>query len=128
MNELVVVNEVCSRCARPLCDGSGLCPDCDAPPLPATILPDGSPGQLKPGGPGTTVGLACLDNRWLVVALLLVAGPVGLPALWLSRRFSKGVKIGVSIAYAVATIGVPVALIWYWCEMSLRPLADALAR
>lgn len=83
---------------------------------------------MIPVGRQPTRGLRVLDNRWLVVGLLLVVGPIGLPALWLSRRFSKKVKIGVSLGYALVTIGLPVAMIWYWCEMSLRPLVDALAR
>jgi hypothetical protein len=74
------------------------------------------------------VGLTCLDNRWVVVGLLLVAGPAGLAALWLSRRFSKAVKIAATVAYAALTVAVPIALVRYWCETALRPLVDALAK
>jgi hypothetical protein len=111
MNELVPVAEV----SRP--------PGGDA----LRVGPQSQSQQL-PAQHAASVSLAVLDNRWLVVGLLLVAGPMGLPALWFSRRFSKGVKIGVSIAYAVVTVALPVAMVWYWCETAVRPLVDALAR
>ena len=127
MNELVVADEVCIRCGRAGAETSGLCPECATQLLPATPPPENDCRQPVPVDRPPVVGLACLDNRWLVAALVLFAGPVGLPALWLSRRFSRGVKIGVSVAYAALTVALPVAMIWYWCEVSLRPLVDALA-
>ena len=128
MNTLVVVSEVCSRCGRSLPDGSGFCSHCDSPPVSKAVLLGSNCGQPIPADRPPTVGLACLDNRWMVVGLLLVAGPAGLPFLWFSRRFSKSVKILTSVAYAVLTVAVPLGLVWYWCEVSVRPLVNALAK
>ena len=128
MNELVVLARICSRCGEPLPHGADLCPDCDSRDLPTVVPPGGNCGLPVPAERGPAVGLACLDNRWLVAGLLLVAGPIGLPALWLSRRFSRGVKIVTTALYAALTVAVPIALIWYWCEAAVRPLVDALVK
>jgi len=128
MNELVVLATTCSRCGEPLPHGEEVCPVCDSREPPAVVQPGGNSALPVPAEPGPVVGLTCLDNRWLVVGLLLVAGPIGLPALWLSRRFSRGVKIVTTALYAALTVAVPIALIWYWCETAVRPLVDALAK
>lgn len=87
------------------------------------------PVRLQAAGEaGSSLTLSVLDNRWLVVGLLLVAGPIGLPALWFSRRFSTKVKVGTTILYAIVTVVFPLAMVWYWCETAVRPLVDALVR
>ena len=128
MNELVVLATTCSRCGEPRPHGSEVCPDCNSRELPTVVRPGGNCGPPVPAERGPAVGLACLDNRWLVAGLLLVAGPIGLPALWLSRRFSRGVKIATTALYAALTVAMPMALIWYWCEAAVRPLVDALVK
>ena len=45
-----------------------------------------------------------LDNRLLVVGLMLLTGPLGLPALWLNRRFSATSKILGTIGFMLLTI------------------------
>lgn len=65
-----------------------------------------------------------LGNRLVVVGLLAVAGPLGLPALWLSRRFSKPTKIATTVVFFLATVVAPLALAYYWLEVALRPLVD----
>jgi len=66
-----------------------------------------------------------LNNRWLVIGLLLCLGPLGLPALWFSPRFGRVVKVGTTVAYLLLTVVVPVATIFYFLELSLRPLVNA---
>lgn len=128
MNELLVLATTCDRCGEPLPHGAEVCPECNSREL-AMLLPPGGNGKPPvPAERGPVVGLTCLDNRWLVVGLLLVAGPIGLPALWLSRRFSPGVKIATTVLYAALTVVVPIALVWYWCEAAVRPLVDALVK
>lgn len=67
-----------------------------------------------------------LDNRWVVYGLLATVGPMGLPALWFSRRFSPGVKITLTILFFVLTVLLPLAVSWYFLDVYLRPLTDAL--
>jgi hypothetical protein len=69
-----------------------------------------------------------LDNRLTVLSLLACAGPIGLPALWLSRRFSKGTKALVTIAFLLATVVFPLAMAYYWLDVALRPLVDAMSQ
>lgn len=64
-------------------------------------------------------------NRWLVIGLLLVAGPLGLPALWLSRRFGRTTKIITSVVFFLATVVAPLAITYYWLEIALQPLVEA---
>ena len=73
MNELVVLATTCSRCGEPLPHGEEVCPVCDSREPPAVVQPGGNSALPVPAEPGPVVGLTCLDNRWLVVGLLLPA-------------------------------------------------------
>jgi hypothetical protein len=66
-----------------------------------------------------------LSNRAVVIGLLAISGPIGLPALWLSRRFSRTTKIVTTVAFLLATVAFPLALTYYWTEIALRPLVEA---
>ena len=68
-----------------------------------------------------------LDNRWVISALLLAVGPIGLPALWFSRRFSFAAKTGITVLFLLLTAVVPLVVAWYFFEVALRPLLDAMA-
>ena len=65
-----------------------------------------------------------LDNRLLVTGLLLLIGPLGLPAFWLNRRFAPITKILGTIGFVALTIVLPIVLTWYWCQHALQPLVD----
>ena len=69
-----------------------------------------------------------LERRWVVLAILLCMGPLGLPLVWFNRRFSKLSKIVLTAGFVLVTIVFPIVLVWYWCEVAIRPLAEALAR
>jgi hypothetical protein len=69
-----------------------------------------------------------LERRWVLITILLVAGPLGLLLVWPSRRFARSTKIVVTVGVVLVTVVLPLALAWYWCEMAVRPLVDALAR
>ncbi len=68
-----------------------------------------------------------LDNRLVVIGILLCAGPLGLPALWFSRRFSRVTKVVTTIAYFVFTAVLPLVIAWYCLDFAVRPLLEALA-
>jgi hypothetical protein len=40
---------------------------------------------------------------WVLILLFLVLGPLGLPYLWKSPKFSRGMKIALTIAVLVYT-------------------------
>ncbi len=65
-----------------------------------------------------------LNNRWVVLMLLAVVGPLGLPALWLSPRFKPWVKATITLVWFLLTAVVPLAIAWYWLDYALRPLVD----
>ncbi len=45
------------------------------------------------------------EKVWYVVVMLLTVGPMALPLLWQSRRFSRAAKIGWTIAVIALAIG-----------------------
>ncbi|MCA9099593.1 MAG: hypothetical protein R3C10_21610 [Pirellulales bacterium] len=65
------------------------------------------------------------DNRLFVVGVLLVVGPLGLPLIWVSRRLSLGAKIAWTVVFVLFTVVLPIALVWYCCDVLLQPLLDA---
>ena len=67
-----------------------------------------------------------LNNPLAIVGLLAVVGPLGLPALWLSKRFSRITKIVTTIVFLLVTVVLPLATAYYWLEIALRPLADVM--
>lgn len=85
--------------------------------------PPAAPAKLELSRPLAAV----LNSRLAVVAILLVAGPIGLPVLWFSGRFSKSAKIVTTLTFFAVTVVFPLAMTYYWCEVALRPLVDALA-
>ena len=70
--------------------------------------------------------LAWLNHRGVVAAILLFCGPLGLPALWFSPRFSLTTKIIISVVLFAATVIAPLAVSWYWLDVAVRPVLDAL--
>jgi len=54
--------------------------------------------------------------------------PLGLPLVWLSSRFSKLAKIGLTTGFVLLTVIFPIVLVWYWCDAAMRPLVEVFAR
>jgi hypothetical protein len=69
-----------------------------------------------------------LERRWVVLAMVLCTGPIGLPLLWLSRRFSRLAKISLTAGFVLLTVVLPIVLVWYWCDVAIHPLVEALGR
>ena len=109
--------------ARPICQAYDLV---EATPV------DALPASDSPASPTTLTiqidprVLAWLNHRGIVVVILLTCGPLGLPALWFSPRFSKTTKIIISVLLFAATVIAPLALSWYWLDVAVRPVLDAL--
>jgi hypothetical protein len=71
---------------------------------------------------------AFLKNRLAVVGMIALIGPLGLPALWFSPRFTTRTKVITTSAYVLMTTVVPLAVAWYWLDYSLRPLVDVFGQ
>jgi hypothetical protein len=69
--------------------------------------------RTKQPGAGRTTSLA--DNPWAVLALLFLAtGALGIPLIWLSRAFSKPLKILLTVLVTVYTA----LILWlFWLLM-----------
>ena len=65
-----------------------------------------------------------LNNRWLVIAIVALIGPLGLPALWFSPRFKPWIKVTVTAVYVLLTAVVPVVVSWYIMKESFHPLVE----
>lgn len=138
VNELIVVNDSCPRCGVGLLESDNFCSNCGLPTevdaypnVPAVLVepcPEAAIARSVPTAmaPAASPVVAMLDNRLLVVAIVLCAGPMGLPALWFSRRFSQRTKILTTIAYLLMTTILPLAIAWYFLEVAVRPVVDAL--
>ena len=60
--------------------------------------------------------------------MIALIGPLGLPALWFSPRFSNRTKIVLTSIFVLMTAVVPLAVTWYFLDYSMQPLLDALVR
>ena len=108
--------EAVAPCAAALqrCEAASNTPSRETAPRDARVVVEYNPA---------IAGL--LNNRLAVIGLVAVAGPLGLPALWFSRRFSRLTKIITTVVFVLVTAVLPLALAYYWLEISLRPLVDA---
>ena len=68
------------------------------------------------------------DNRLVVTGLLLLVGPLGLPALWLNRRFSLTSKVLGTVGFVLLTVVFPLVMVWYWCQYATQPVVDAFVK
>jgi len=119
---LEIEKTVCPRCVAVLDVGDRFCRHCGA-----AMSPDGSPVSAgaadwpplaapAPSRPRWT------DNPWIVLALVfLVLGPIGLPLLWRSRRFTPLWKTVIT-ALVLALSAAVGARIWHTIRASLAPL------
>ncbi len=67
-----------------------------------------------------------LNNRLLVISIVALLGPIGLPALWISPRFRPTTKTIVTVLYLLLTIVVPVVVTWYFLENAFQPISDIM--
>ena len=65
-----------------------------------------------------------LNNRLYVGMVIALIGPLGLPALWFSPRFSNRTKIVLTSIFVVLTTIVPLVIAWYFLDYSMRPLLE----
>lgn len=144
MQELIVANQICANCESNLLGTENYCADCgtgvnadrnelviDAQIVnaePNTIPAIRQPPNIQVFVQRESQFDRILGNRLHVFGILLMTGPIGLPALWFSPRFSKTAKILLTIALLLVTVVLPLAVAWYYMDIVIRPVADALAK
>ena len=102
--------------------------------VPVTVLNHGDDSQtslstnLNPANSASNTLRTILNNRIYVCMVIALIGPLGLPALWFSPRFSQRSKFISTAVYVVLTTIVPLFVVWYFLDYSLRPLAEAFGR
>ena len=115
---------VCPHCSTPLDPGEGPCRHCGARA--------GQPSSQHPAGaaipdlvldrPKRPRDLA--ESRWTVLVLLFAAlGPLALPVLWRSSRFSRAWKTVLTILVVIFTV-VVVWVLWYAVKMFVASLRE----
>jgi hypothetical protein len=81
--------------------------------------------QLQPA-PQAPLWRRALDNPWVMLGMLFfVTAALGLPALWMSKGFSLGGKIIVSVLVIAWTILI-LWLFWLVMVWSYTRIVDAL--
>lgn len=118
---------VCHGCYAVLDAGDSFCRHCGTP-LEGGI-PTGQPAVEPPPHtpPHSPADPARLPIRWgaspwlALAGLFVLLGPLALPMLWASRRFSRPSKIVLTILVLILTAGV-VCSLWYLTYKSLEPL------
>ncbi len=142
MSELIVINDCCIHCGVAFLGSDNYCRNCGLPavvPVYAdvevelvdsqadlTVVPS-CQSTVAPRREQSLVTVV-LENRSYVIPLLLCVGPMGLPALWFSRRFSRRFKIITTTGYFLFTVILPLATAWYVLDVAVRPLMDVLSK
>jgi hypothetical protein len=106
MSNPIIPEIVCPRCKTAIDAADNYCRRCGTP---------------------TTAGLASSaawwESPWVVLPMLFVVfGPLALPLLWRSRRFTRLWKLILSIV----VLGGTVWLIWYVWNLTNQALAPLL--
>ena len=146
MNQLIASTLCCEICGADLEPDWAACPCCGEAigPRPAQTQAQAQAQAQAKNLPALRRGIALepvrprivgiggplgyvLKRRWAIVAILLTVGPLGLPALWFSERFSKLAKILTTVGFFLGTVVLPLAVLWYWLNVALRPLVDTLS-
>lgn len=142
MNELITtrpieieVSNYCGSCGHRMNRGDNFCRQCGVD-CRALVIEPVSPHNPQGNHQSTevaTIGLPegvqqIVDNRIVVTGLLAFTGPLGLLALWFSRRIKKRTKIFVTASYILLAIVLPIVVTWYWLDVALRPIVDLFSK
>ena len=140
MSQLIIADSCCEQCGTALRAADNYCRICGLStdrqlattqpaeqgnaPIDATVIL--CPTANPPVPHEQSLVARVLENRFYVLAILLCVGPLGLPALWFSRRFSRSVKIATTVVYFTITVVIPLVVAWYLLDITLRPIVDVL--
>ena len=141
MNELISTRPValetcsyCRSCGTALSSGDNFCSHCGAgcrdlivPSANLIEIEQQESKAIATVGPSTTLQ-TLVNSRTFVVSMIAVAGPLGLLALWFSQRFTNRTKILTTTGYVLLAMVLPLVVIWYWLDVALRPIIEALGK
>lgn len=128
----IVSDNFCRHCGSRVESQDNFCSRCGSETACRSMTANGLQAKGTVSVPSNAAEVAAsseimqlLNNRAIVIGMLALVGPLGLPALWFSPRFSKTTKIVATTLFLILTIVAPLALAWYWLEYSIRPFVDA---
>ena len=140
MNELITTRPVeiqpsnfCRACGCTLLPNDNFCGQCGAGcrdlivPADAVIDEGDQSKEIATTNSAVTLQVV-VNNRMFVVGMIACAGPLGLLAMWFSQRFSNRAKVITTVSYVLLAIVAPLAVIWYWLDIALRPIVDVLGQ
>lgn len=117
---------VCPHCSGVLDVGDGICRDCGAgtgrPPSEASPQSPAVAAQPVFDRPRPRPDMAERPGMVLVL-LFLVLGPLALPVLWRSSKFSPAWKIALTILVVIQTV-IVVWLLWYVIYLFIESLRE----
>jgi len=124
-SEPIVPAIICRRCRASLDASDNYCRRCGMPTAQLTGL-SGNRSAVEPSGAGPAFDPSAQprwwEGPWVVLALLfLVLGPLALPLLWRSRRFTLLWKVVLTVLVTVMTIWL-CWKIWVDVQQLLREL------
>ena len=125
----VAVDNYCRHCGRRLIPKDNFCGECgnDCRTMIEIVNPIAVDSLAPSTELATTSPLTVervLNNRMAVIGLVAFLGPLGLLALWFSQRFKTRTKVITTAGYVLVTTVLPIAIIWYWLDYSMRPLLE----
>ena len=143
MNELITTRPVeiqtanfCRACGCALLCNDNFCGQCGAgcrdlivPPNAISLVDDQADQskEVTTTDPAATFQ-AVANNRMFVVGMIACTGPLGLLLMWFSQRFTNRTKVITTVSYILLAVVAPLAVIWYWWNIALRPLVDVLGQ
>ena len=118
----MIETTVCHGCYAVLDAGDNYCRHCGTN---LTGLSDGRRvAAVKPVMASVVQRPRWSESPWVVLPMLfLVLGPLGVPLLWRSRRFSLLWKVVLTLIMAVVTVYL-LWSVWFILHQSLAPLRE----
>ena len=110
-------------CIRDRCCGSQCHTDSGSTEVITAQASAPVPSQVQ--GQGAITVQTVLNNRWAVIGIVAILGPLGLPAVWFCPRFSSTTKILITALYLFLTAVIPVAVAYWILADSFNPLVEA---
>jgi hypothetical protein len=126
MNSPIVPKIVCQRCRAALDAEDNYCRRCGTPTANLAGASGGAGAAFFGAGPANSSRQrsAWWDHPWFVVAMLfLVIGPLALPMLWRSHRFTQGWKIVLTVLVTILTVWL-CSRVWIAMQQTVATLDE----
>jgi hypothetical protein len=126
MSEVMIETAVCHGCYTELADDDNFCRHCGNPTGNLADLSEGDTPTAsyvaRPDFSRLAQPARLSESPWVVLPVLfLILGPLGLPLLWRSRRFTTGWKIALTVVMVCMTAFL-VWSVWYSLHQAMASL------